>query len=75
MSQARHRYDWDRAAAIMALTANCHRDPKTTEPFKPADFNPFAEKAKSDDVLKLSAKHSVSVLASLFVEGAHGRVE
>lgn len=58
----------------MALIANCHRDPKNTEPFSPDDFSPFAEK-KSEDILKLDAKHSVDVLASLFVGRNDARIQ
>ncbi|MBK9128178.1 MAG: hypothetical protein IPM13_10300 [Phycisphaerales bacterium] len=30
--------------ALMALIANCHRDPRKTPAFKPADFDPFARR-------------------------------
>lgn len=37
---------WQQTASLMALTANCHRDPKKSKAYKPDDFNPFAEKKK-----------------------------
>ncbi|MBP7747001.1 MAG: hypothetical protein KA383_12800 [Phycisphaerae bacterium] len=36
--------EWARNSALMALLANCHRDPKKTRAFKPADFDPFAKR-------------------------------
>ncbi len=35
--------DWQRTASLMALLANCHRNPKKSKPYKPSDFYPFAE--------------------------------
>ncbi|MBW7905353.1 MAG: hypothetical protein LC135_05055 [Phycisphaerae bacterium] len=32
-------------SALMALTANCHRDPKRSRALKPKDFDPFARAA------------------------------
>lgn len=41
---------WQRTSSLMALLANCHRDPKKRKPYTPADFDPFAEKPKSAPV-------------------------
>ena len=41
MAEARRRDAWERTAALMALLANCHRDPKKTPAFKVSDFDPF----------------------------------
>ena len=43
MAQGRARDEWSRMSALMALTANCHRDPDKQEAFEPDYYNPFAE--------------------------------
>ncbi len=57
MYQARVDHDtqlvkaaWQRTASLMALTANCHRDPKKSKPYKLADFDPFASTADQQPV-------------------------
>ena len=46
MAEGRQRDSWSRTSAVLALTANCNRDPKKQRAFTPDDFNPFAVKAK-----------------------------
>ena len=48
MAEGRGRSDWSRTAALMALTANCHRDPKKGRAFKPADFDPYAQSGRRE---------------------------
>lgn len=43
MAQARQRGEWDRAAHLMCLLANLHRDPGKGRSYTPADFHPFPE--------------------------------
>ena len=31
---------WGHTAAVLAMLANCHRDPKKTRAFRPSDFLP-----------------------------------
>jgi len=45
MAEARTRDGWAHTSTVMALLANCHRDPKKTKPYRPADFDPFAKAA------------------------------
>lgn len=46
MARGRMRRQWDQTAAVLALIANCHRDPKKRgSPYRPEEFNPFAEDA------------------------------
>jgi hypothetical protein len=45
MARARQETEWDRAAALMALTANCHRDPRKHRPFMAEDFHPLRRRA------------------------------
>ena len=49
MAEARQAAEWQRVSALMALLANINRDPKHT-PFKPEDFNPYAQDASSGTV-------------------------
>ncbi|HNO80544.1 MAG TPA: hypothetical protein PKN33_21050 [Phycisphaerae bacterium] len=41
MAEARTRDDWGRTSSLMALLANCNRDPKKTRAYRPSDFDPF----------------------------------
>lgn len=41
MADARQRVLWAPFSALMALLANCHRNPARQRPLKPADFDPF----------------------------------
>ena len=50
MADARSRQNWSHTAALMALIANCHRDPKKTRPYKPTDFDPHSRRQRSDIV-------------------------
>jgi len=50
MAEARERSEWARMSALLALTANAHRDPKKSRPFKPGDFDPFASASKTETV-------------------------
>ena len=42
MAEARRRDSWSRTSNLMALLANCHRDPSEHDAFLPDDFDPFA---------------------------------
>ena len=41
MAESKGREAWNHTASVMALLANCHRDPKKTRAFKPNDFHPY----------------------------------
>ena len=41
MAQARQRDAWNHTAALLALLANVHRDPKKGRALKPGDFHPI----------------------------------
>ena len=45
MTEAKQQDDWQHTASLLALQANCHRDPKKGSPFKPGDFDPFQQKS------------------------------
>lgn len=44
LAEGAQRERWARAGALMALLANCHRDPNKTRPFKPSDFDPYGKR-------------------------------
>jgi hypothetical protein len=44
MAEARTRESWNHTAAVLAILANAHRDPKKSRPFAPADFHPHARR-------------------------------
>ncbi|MGE4300389.1 MAG: hypothetical protein AB7F40_02175 [Victivallaceae bacterium] len=46
MAEGRGKMEWGRTSCLMALVANILRDPKKSKPVKPADFNPYLQKAK-----------------------------
>lgn len=56
MAEGRLEAEWSQTSAVLALLANCHRDPKKTRPFKPAQFNPFAQPRRGAAAPKVSMK-------------------
>jgi len=44
MARARQSDAWDRAADLMALTANCHRAKRTSRRYHRHDFHPYLER-------------------------------
>lgn len=41
MAEGRQKHDWGQTASVLALIANCHRDPKKRpRPFAPDEFMP-----------------------------------
>lgn len=65
MAEARLREEWRQTAHLLALLANCHRDPKRTSAFEAADFDPFAvlDRAKAP-----RAMVGVEVLKAIFID-------
>ncbi|MBI5866101.1 MAG: hypothetical protein HZB38_16655 [Planctomycetes bacterium] len=61
MAEGRVRDEWRRTSVLLALTANCHRDPKKTKAFRPADFDPFREPEKPIRV-------DITVLKDVFID-------
>jgi hypothetical protein len=62
MAEARSQERWNHTAALLALIANCHRDPHLRKAYEPADFLPG--RAGRDEVLPAD----LSVLRSVFVD-------
>lgn len=66
MAEARQKAAWERAASLMALLANIHRDPKKGRVFHPHDFNPYAASEKRVSFPK--ARDSIELLAKVFIK-------
>ena len=43
MAEGHGRDEWSRLSGLLALTANCHRDPKRGRALRPSDFDPFGK--------------------------------
>lgn len=63
MAEARGRADWGRTAAVLALLANAHRDPRRTRAFKPADFSPYETERQTVGKTK-----DLGILKTVFVD-------
>ncbi len=64
MAEARQRHDWAMTSSLLALLANCHRDPKKSRPLKPADFDPFSRGQNSSERIPAD----VGVLKDVFIK-------
>jgi len=65
MAEARSRENWARTSAVLALTANCHRDPKKSKTFTPVDFNPHVLADKKKAVVRT---RDLGLLKQVFVD-------
>ncbi|MCK6488493.1 MAG: hypothetical protein L6R48_09225 [Planctomycetes bacterium] len=63
MAEARSQERWNHTAALLALTANCHRDPKRRHPYVPADFLP-----KRADQATAAPLTDLSILKTVFID-------
>jgi hypothetical protein len=66
MTQARQSENWNHTAALLAMLANVHRDPKKGRALKPADFHPLPKpqpKAEQPPI-----KGDIRMLKTLFVD-------
>ena len=66
MAEGRGRDLWAHTSAVLALVANVHRDPKKSQSFKPADFNPHLTETKRRSPL-IKTK-DLSILKTVFVK-------
>lgn len=64
MTEGKSRHDWNQTADLLALTANCHRDPKKSRPFVRGDFHPDVAQSAKQPVETTS---DISIL-KVFVE-------
>ena len=60
MAEGKARSEWSHTSAILALLANCHRDPKKhSRPFRPEDFDPHADRDPATNRQSLSKMRSL----------------
>ena len=64
MAEGRGREMWGHTSAVLALLANCNRDPKKSRAFSPADFNPYASRRRRG--IPITAGN-IDVLKRIFV--------
>ena len=64
MAGARQQQEWSHTSALLAMLANCHRDPKKTRPYKPADFQPHRTRTLPSP----PTRADISVLKTVFVD-------
>ena len=69
MAEAKSREAWAHTSVMLALTANCHRDPKKTRPFTPADFNPHERGRRK----ATASTTDITILKQVFVDKEKGR--
>lgn len=62
MAEAVSRQRWAHTSAVLCVIANCHRDPKKTRLFTPADFDPHRRRKDAPRV-----KVGIGVLKQVFV--------
>ena len=72
MAEARTKDEWARTSALMALLANCHRDPKKTRPYKPGDFDPYSARDKRSEAIAIT---DMAFLKDAFAPGTPGSSE
>lgn len=66
-AEARRAEQWDHTACLMALIANCNRDPKRQRrPYTPAQFHPFPGRLQKP---KPKERAGVGLLRALLVDG------
>jgi hypothetical protein len=61
MAEARSRERWNHTAAVLALLANCHRDPRRHRAYIPADFLPQEPRRAAKPLPDLSILKAVFV--------------
>lgn len=68
MAEGHNRDAWGRMSALLALTANCHRDPKKGRVFKPADFDPTTRPETDRQVIRVT-KDNIGLMKQAFTTG------
>jgi len=66
MAEGHGRDEWGRLSVLLALTANCHRDPKKGRPLKPSDYDPF--RREPDEVVEVD-RENIATLKQAFLNG------
>ena len=67
MAEGHARDEWNRLSTLLALTANCHRDPKKGRALRPDDFDPFG--GEPTEVVHVD-KSSIGLMKQAFMNKA-----
>ena len=69
MAEGKRRHDWDQTSNLLALLANCHRDPKKTRPFTWQNFHPMEAESATRPCkgIKITSAN-ISILKHVFVD-------
>jgi len=65
MADGQAREAWGRLSVLLALTANCHRDPKKGRAYKPRDFDPTG--GEPEQVTRVT-RDNIGLLKQAFVQ-------
>ena len=65
MAEGRQREAWNHTASLLALLANCHRDPKRSRACTVADFHPLADERST----RPAPTCDLTILKAVFVDG------
>jgi len=66
MAEGHGRDEWGRLSVLLALTANCHRDPKKGRALKPSDYDAF--RRELDEVVEVD-RENIGTLKQAFLSG------
>ena len=66
MAEGHGRDEWGRLSVLLALTANCHRDPKKGRVLKPSDYDPFGR--EPGEVVEVN-RENIGTLKQAFLNG------
>jgi len=75
MTEGLGRQQWAHTSLICALIANANRDPKKQRPFRPDEFNPYAERrgsALDTDVIEVNGD-TIGLLRAAFTSRGRRR--
>jgi len=66
MAEGHGRDEWGRLSALLAWTANCHRDPKKGRVLRPDDCNPYTRGARRQGIAVTT--DNIGILKKAFVD-------
>ena len=69
MAEGHGRDEWGRLSVLLALTANCHRDPKKGRTMKPSDYDPFCREGKTPHEVIEVDHENIATLKQAFLNG------
>ena len=72
MAEGHGRDQWSRMSVLLALTANCHRDPRKGRALRPSDFDPFG--GEPGEVVRID-QGNIGFLKEAFAAGKGQRSE